>query len=683
MNILMLTNTFTPHVGGVARSVQSFAREFRERGHRVVVAAPLFRGTPDLEEDVIRVPAVQHFNGSEFSLPVPEPLRLLRKLRKFRPDVVHSHHPFLLGGTALRVAAARNLPLIFTHHTNYERYTHYVPGNSPKLKRFVLDLVTGYCNLCDAVIAPSHTVAQRLRDRGVHTPIEVIPTGVDNSSFNADDGLLLRAQLGIPADAFVVGHTGRLSPEKNLDFLAHAVTRFLLQMPYAFALIVGAGPAAATMQAIFQQSGIEHRVRMTGMLQQPALANAYRAMDVFAFASHTETQGLVLVEAMAAGVPVVAVNASGVTDLVRDGQNGRLLRRDDTDSFANALTWVAKQPAEQRSLLRASAQATALKLDMHLTAGKAIALYQSLNSGPRLQREQGASMWEIACRRLQSEWGLVRNLVSAARDSIRPRAVWEINASHLCTDGTGEEEDVMHPPLQVETNALMEPQTSLSPPPSLKVRILGWLWASVLRLQCATWRKEYDGLEELDRLVADGRKILFGFWHGKYVPLFALLRGRPCCVFTSQSERGAIIAEICRHFGYACVLVPVRGRGHPLDLMRRALAQHQNGGIAVDGPLGPYHKVRRGAIKLASELGYVIVPGSVCVQRRRIVKHRWDRMELPKLFSRVAFAIGQPMEIPSNLNAETTQAWAVRLHDALTALDRRAAAMVGESHVES
>jgi len=167
MNILMVTNTFFPHVGGVARSVLGFTGELRRRGHRVVVVAPTFEGMPESEMDVVRLPAIREFSGSSFSVPVPVPGRISRALRTLQPQVIHSHHPFLLGETALRVAATRCLPVVFTHHTLYERYTHYLPGESPRLQRFAVDLATGYANLCDAVIAPSGSVAQLLRARGV------------------------------------------------------------------------------------------------------------------------------------------------------------------------------------------------------------------------------------------------------------------------------------------------------------------------------------------------------------------------------------------------------------------------------------------------------------------------------------------------------------------------------------
>src|SRR3990172_3888517 len=128
MNIVMFTNTYTPHVGGVARSVEAFSGAYRRRGHRVLVVAPEFADQPQHEEDVVRIPAIQNFNGSDFSVVLPVPGSLDDVLDAFKPDIVHAHHPFLLGNTAVRVARFRELPLVFTHHTLYEQYTHYVPA---------------------------------------------------------------------------------------------------------------------------------------------------------------------------------------------------------------------------------------------------------------------------------------------------------------------------------------------------------------------------------------------------------------------------------------------------------------------------------------------------------------------------------------------------------------------------
>ena len=140
MNVLLMSNTYTPFVGGVERSIRSLALGLRQEGHRAVVVAPTFPNMPANEHDVVRVPAIQRFNGTDFSVQLPVPGVLSRLLSEWRPDVIHSHHPYLIGDTAMRLAARFQCPIVFTFHTYYERYTHYVPGDSPALKRFVAAL---------------------------------------------------------------------------------------------------------------------------------------------------------------------------------------------------------------------------------------------------------------------------------------------------------------------------------------------------------------------------------------------------------------------------------------------------------------------------------------------------------------------------------------------------------------
>ena len=378
MNILMLTNTYTPHVGGVARSVQGFASAFRKLGHKVVIIAPTFERAPKDETDVIRFPAMQRFNGSDFSVPLPVPGKLTAALRKFPTDVIHSHHPFLLGDTALRIAATRKIPIVFTHHTLYEKYTHYVPGDSPKMKRFIVELATGYCNLCDAVIAPSQSLAEMLRLRGVKTRIATIPTGVDFEGFANGHGQAARFRLSIPQDAFVIGHVGRLAREKNLHFLSHAVARFLLRQKNGYFLVVGEGPLQKEIQEIFRSLALTNRLRMTGVMSPQALPEVYHAMDVFAFASRSETQGMVLTEALASGVPVVALDACGVREVVRDRVNGRLLATEEVDEFVRALSWIVGLRHNEKRRLQEGARNTALEFSMARTAPMTLALYESV-----------------------------------------------------------------------------------------------------------------------------------------------------------------------------------------------------------------------------------------------------------------------------------------------------------------
>ncbi|MGZ8185905.1 MAG: glycosyltransferase [Methylobacter sp.] len=414
MNIVMLTNTFTPHVGGVARSVETFTDAYRQLGHQVLVVAPEFPNMPQDEANVVRIPAVQNFNGSDFSVVLPVAGLLTEALNEFRPDIVHAHHPYLLGMTALRVARFHTLPLVFTHHTRYEEYTHYVPGNSFTLKRFVIELATRFANLCDQVFAPSESIAALLQERGVATPIAVVPTGLDVVRFNQGDAQGFRAAMNIPHEAFVVGHLGRLAPEKNLAFLAKAVAAFLQTDSRAHFLVVGKGPSEEEIRTIFTRAGLASRLHFAGILELPQLADAYRAMNVFAFASKSETQGLVLAEAMAAGVPVVALDAAGVQEVVRDGCNGRLLRDESRQAFVSALDWIAGLPIARRQTLEHRAHETAQEFSVPPTAAKALACYEALQAKKFVERSEADYQWEKLLQLIKTEWDIVKGMTEAA-----------------------------------------------------------------------------------------------------------------------------------------------------------------------------------------------------------------------------------------------------------------------------
>lgn len=414
MNILMMTNTFTPHRGGVARSVEAFTAEYRARGHRVLVVAPEFEDMPADETDVVRIPAIQNFNGSDFSVVLPIPGLLHTALDEFDPDIVHSHHPFLLGAMAIRVAASRSLPLVFTHHTMYEHYTHYVPGDSPILKRFVIDLATNYANLCAQVIAPSESTETVLRSRGVTVQIDVVSTGVSIERLCTGNGASCRQTNRIPRDAFVVGHVGRLAAEKNLLFLSEAIARFLDRCPRAHFLLVGGGDAGPDIRRVFDHAGHGERLHRLGSLGYPALADAYNAMDVFAFASTSETQGMVLTEAMAAGVPVVALDAPGAREVVDDGVNGHLLPDADAAAFASALAAIERAGPATRQRLTAAARATADSFSIGRSAEKMLSIYERLHGTRPAQHDEPYDTWKAALRLIEAEWNVLAGLADAA-----------------------------------------------------------------------------------------------------------------------------------------------------------------------------------------------------------------------------------------------------------------------------
>ncbi len=409
MKICMMTNTYLPHVGGVARSVSTFAEEFVRQGHEVLVVAPEFDGKPlaaKAEAMVVRVPSLRNFNGSDFSVRLPGGAALSERLEAFQADIIHAHHPFLLGDTALRIAMNKNVPIVFTHHTRYEDYTHYVPF-SDTLKEVAIQVPTHFANLCDGVIAPSESLARTIRRRGVTTPIKVIPTGIDVRAFASADGSRFRKRIGLAEDAPVIGHVGRLALEKNLGFLAEGVALALKAEPRARFLVVGDGPAREEFKAVFAQHGVADRLLLAGKRTGRVLREAYRAMDIFVFASKSETQGMVIAEAMAAGLPVVALNASGVREVVDDGENGFLLRGNaPAAEFAQAIGRLLG--AKTRASFVKAAQATAGRFSREKAAEKTLAFYEETRRATRARRLlHHLSPWSALLQRVGLEWDLL------------------------------------------------------------------------------------------------------------------------------------------------------------------------------------------------------------------------------------------------------------------------------------
>lgn len=389
MRICHFTNTFLPHVGGVARAVQTLLEDQRRARHRVLVVAPEFDEGPaprQIERSVVRIPALTHFNDSDFSVRIPFAATLSQRLADFRTDIIHAHHPFLLGDTALREAASRQVPVVFTHHTLYEQYTHYLPIESDAVGEIAAEIATRFANNCDAVIAPSQSVADLIRSRGVEVPVHVIPTGIDTKRIAQGQGKQARKRWRIPPAAPLIGHLGRFAAEKNLPYLAEAVARALKRNPEAWALFVGDGPARADMDRIFNTARVGDRVIFTGKLSGRRLHDACAAMDLFAFSSKSETQGLVLAEVMVSGTPVIALNASGAREVVRDRHNGRLLPADATvEHFARALSGAVKSPGTRRRW-SAAARRTAAGYDRAKTGARLQQLYAELieQNGNRL-----------------------------------------------------------------------------------------------------------------------------------------------------------------------------------------------------------------------------------------------------------------------------------------------------------
>ena len=357
MRIGLFTNNYLPFCGGVTISVETLRRGLERRGHQVWLFAPRVAGYVDDTPGVIRVPSVPAATYPEFALAMPWGPRLARRVRALDLDVFHAHHPFLLGPAARRVARRARRPLIFTYHTRYEKYAHYVPLTRPLVEAAALGLSRRFAARADAVLAPSGLVRDQLRARGVGVPVAVVPTGVDLARFRPGDRTAARRELGVGADDPLLLYVGRLDREKSVDRVLFAFERIAGTLPGARLWLVGQGKESQALQRQAAASPAAERIYFAGVREHARLAVWYQAADLFLFASETETQGLVLAEAAACGLPAVAVLAPGSDEVVRDGDSG-ILTKGDPAALAEAAIGLLLD-AERRAGMRLRARAIA------------------------------------------------------------------------------------------------------------------------------------------------------------------------------------------------------------------------------------------------------------------------------------------------------------------------------------
>ncbi len=339
----------------MTRSIDTFRREFEARGHEVHLFVPRFKGYEEREERVYRVPSIPKFNHTDFSLPLPFSLKVRNIFGKLNPHLVHAQHPFFLGEMGMHLGKNRNLPIVLTYHTQYDQYSHYAPVDSDLVKRWIINVCISFCNLCDLVVAPCRDIREMLLQRGVTTRIEVIPTGIDLAPYGNVDPNWLRETFGLSGHQKILLHVGRLAKEKNLEFLLHAVGRAMARDPELVLLIAGMGDRVPRLKELTETLGLGARVIFHGQMEPAELVNAYAGADLFVFTSKTETQGLVVLESMAAGTPAVAVDAPGVRDMIRDGVNG-YLTAEDGELFAEKVLRLTGSPE-----IRAAFSEAALK----------------------------------------------------------------------------------------------------------------------------------------------------------------------------------------------------------------------------------------------------------------------------------------------------------------------------------
>lgn len=376
MTIGVFSECYEPILNGVVVSINTFAAELERRGHRVVIFAPAYPGHQDTgPRTVYRFPSFRFFTNREY--PVAFPFPRLPVAEKLGLDLVHVQHLFTMGRLGVRVGRRLGVPVVYTFHTLLTEYTHYVPFFQGILKRAIVRTIRRFCNRVDHVIAPTGIIRDLLRDYGVDTPITPIPTGIALPPPRRSGREWLRQELGVPEELPILVFAGRLAPEKKVDFLIRAF-RQVLQKVDAALIFLGGGPWTEQMRALAEEQGVSSRVFLLGYRPREQMADYYSASDLFVFPSTTETQGVVLVEAMACGLPAVAVRAFGPADVMEDGKEGFLVPFDE-EAFAERCVELVADPG-LRATMATAARTRAQDFSPERTADRLLEVYDSLLS---------------------------------------------------------------------------------------------------------------------------------------------------------------------------------------------------------------------------------------------------------------------------------------------------------------
>ncbi|MEW6572518.1 MAG: glycosyltransferase family 4 protein [Bacillota bacterium] len=328
MRVGVFTDSYRPYTSGVVRSIETFRAELEAEGISFFIFAPNYPGV-DPEDRVFRFPSFPAPTNPDFTLAIPFSFRLAGTVKNMKLDIVHVHSPFMLGKLGARWARRLGIPLVFTYHTLYEEYVHYFPFFKNIARQVTRKYTISFCNRCDLILTPTEIIKEYLLKSGVFTRVESLPTGIDLKAFRGGDRQGFRQRYGIGVDELVLLYVGRMGKEKNVGFLLRAFRGVCDRVQRIWLVLVGGGPAREGLAEEAKSLGVADRIVFTGPVPPDKVKDCYAAGDIFVISSLTETQGLVVGEAKAAGLPAVAVGAQGVSEMVNDGVDGFLTPLDE------------------------------------------------------------------------------------------------------------------------------------------------------------------------------------------------------------------------------------------------------------------------------------------------------------------------------------------------------------------
>lgn len=328
MHIAVFSNCYLPLVNGVVGAVSLLRKGFVEQGHQVSIFTPGFDDYVDEERGIYRYPAVDLTRKVKYPIAIPFSPRISKVLRELDFDIIHSHHPFVLGPLALKLARKRKIPIVYTFHTQYDQYGHYVPLPSSLVSWFSRNQVRRFAQSVDLISTPADSAREILLGYGVTNDIRVIPNPTDLTKFQTVSPDGVRNKYNLSQEKVLI-NIGRVAPEKNLGLLLQSFRLIIEKASKQVKLmIVGDGPALKELKQQAIELGIADAVIFTGMVN-PAMVPDYLAVaDLFVMTSKSEVKPLAQLEALAAGVPIVSVAAAGANDTIISGQNGLLVPED-------------------------------------------------------------------------------------------------------------------------------------------------------------------------------------------------------------------------------------------------------------------------------------------------------------------------------------------------------------------
>lgn len=337
MRILFVTNNYKPYSGGVVSSIDSSVQELKKCGHDVFIVTLTFLDCHDDPSWVMRVPCPITFMYKKNHMAIPWRSRFMvsRIISQLCPDIIHVHHPFLLCVDALKIAKKRRIPIVFTYHTMYEHYAHYIPLPSYITKPIIKRIVISFCQLVDGIIAPSSSIKNYLRECDVKKMIDVIPSSLQPFFYPRNDAIK-KCSAGDPFQILVVS---RFAKEKNIPFLLGVFASLKRHNVHLTLIGYGAEYESLKNHAFNVLKLSPSTVRFIHKPQKTVIVDHYHKADLFLFSSICDTQGLVLAEAMAGATPVLALDGPGQRDIIRDGYNGFIVK--DAAEMIEKITLLA------------------------------------------------------------------------------------------------------------------------------------------------------------------------------------------------------------------------------------------------------------------------------------------------------------------------------------------------------